>query len=59
LEVFAPQIARGYVRYTPTASDLLTHISEALQGPREPLADDFIDMRPDAADLALNEMIQS
>jgi len=57
LQIFGPQLARDIFRFTPIAPMLLAHIHESLVLPRAPLDDDFIDMRPDAADRALDILL--
>jgi len=57
LQIFGPQLARDIFRFTPIAPMLLAHIHESLVLPRTPLDDDFIDMRPDAADRALDILL--
>lgn len=51
--IFAPEVARGVCRYTPSADALLAHISETLSAGRSPLGSDFIDMSPDVIGRAL------
>ncbi|MBX7199423.1 MAG: hypothetical protein K1X51_08575 [Rhodospirillaceae bacterium] len=56
--IFAPEIARGICRYTPTADALLNHIGGVLSQARGPLDSDFIDMSPGAVDRALATITQ-
>lgn len=57
LQIYGPQLDRGIFRYTPTARDILAHIHDCIARGRVPLDDDFIDMRPDAADHALDAIL--
>ncbi len=57
--IFAPEVARGVCRYTPTGDALLAHIGEVLSGERAPLASDFIDMREGIVDRALTSITDS
>ncbi|TAK98970.1 MAG: hypothetical protein EPO08_17860 [Rhodospirillaceae bacterium] len=57
LQIFGPQLARDIFRFTPIAPMLLAHIRESLVLPRTPLDDDFIDMRREAADRALDILL--
>lgn len=54
--IFAPEIARGICRYTPTADALLAHIGEVLSGERAALDSDFMDMSPGIVDRALAQV---
>ncbi len=55
--IFAPEIARGICRYTPTGDALLAHIGEVLSGERAALGSDFIDMHEGIVDRALTAVL--
>lgn len=55
---FAPEIAQGIARHTPTAHALGAHIDEVLSAPRAPLSSDFVDMSEGVANRALAALLR-
>jgi hypothetical protein len=56
-EIFKGRIDAGSAAYTPTADELLKHITACLQLTRGEITDDFIDMRPDVMTEAIDTIM--